>query len=90
MRMRWIHFPLLCLLAACSATGQKQPTAEAAFSESLGSLATVNGASITEQDLDVRAELIQLEQQIYQVKMQALDEAIADRLIEAEAEKRGV
>ena len=76
------------LLTACSATGQNpKPATEAAAP---GTLATVGGKPITEADLDIRGELIQLEQQAYDIRMQALEGVIGDRLIAAEAEKRGV
>ena len=86
MQTRWLHVSLICLLAACSATGPRQ-SVEAAEADAL---ATVDGAAIKETDLNVKGELIQLEQQAYQIKLRALDGVIADRLIAAEANKRGV
>jgi protein-disulfide isomerase len=77
------------LLTACSATGQN-PAPKPAESASGGPVATVAGQPITDADLDVRGELMQLEQQAYDIRMQALEEVIADRLIAAEAQKRGV
>ena len=76
------------LLTACSATGQNPAPSPAAASG--GPVATVAGKPITDADLNVRGELMQLEQQAYDIRMQALEEVIADRLIEAEAQKRGV
>ena len=87
MRTRLLHVSLLCALAACSATGQKQ---SAATADADGPLAVVNGAPITEAELGIQGELIQLQQQAYQVRMGALEEAINEKLIAAEAEKRGV
>ena len=78
------------LLTACSATGQNPAPSPSASSGSEGPLAMVDGKPITDEDLNVRGELLQLEQQAYDIRMQALEEVIADRLIEAEAAKRGV
>ncbi len=77
------------LLTACSATGQ-DPGLAPAQSGGSGPLATVGGKPISDADLDIRGELLQLEQQAYNLRMQALEEVIADRLIEAEAARRGV
>ncbi|MCB1019170.1 MAG: thioredoxin domain-containing protein [Acidobacteria bacterium] len=81
------------LLTACSATGQNPAPGAAASSSSMaasGPVATVGGHPITDDDLNVKGELMQLEQQAYDLRMRALDEVIADRLIAAEAAKRGV
>jgi protein-disulfide isomerase len=77
------------LLTACSATGQNPPAVTQTASAS-GPVAMVGGKPITDEDLNVKGELMQLEQQAYDIRMQALDEVIADRLLAAEAEKRGV
>lgn len=53
-------------------------------------LAVVGGKPITEDDLNIRGELLQLEQQRYEITSRALDNAIAERLLEAEAARRGV
>ena len=53
-------------------------------------LAVVDGQPIREADLDTGGALLQLEQQAYRVRMQALEEAVAERVIAAEAERRGV
>lgn len=61
-----------------------------ALSAADGPLATVNGKPIDVDDLGVRGQLIQLEQQRYQLLQKALDEAIAKRLIEAAAAQEGI
>ncbi len=53
-------------------------------------LAVVDGRPIYESNLKIEGELIDLERQIYRLRMQALEAAIADRLLRGEAERRGV
>ena len=55
-------------------------------------LATVDGQPITEDDLAplVAGQLRPLRDQEYQIKRQALDNLIVERVLEAEAKKRGV
>jgi len=55
-------------------------------------LAEVNGEAITAQDLEraLGAKLAQLQEQVYQLKRQELDELIAQRLLAQEAAKRGI
>ncbi len=76
------------LLTARSATGQNP--APVALKADSTAVATVAGQAITDADLDIRGELMQLEQQAYDLRMQALEQVIGDRLIAAEAAKRGV
>ena len=54
-------------------------------------LATVDGAPITEDDVRKSAglEISRLEEQIYQLRKQQVDELVARRLLEAEAARRG-
>lgn len=76
---------------ACSTQGAPQNTTGSTAAESAGGpLAIVGGVQISEDDLDIRGELIRLEQEEYQLKSQALAEAIASMLIEQEANKRDV
>lgn len=77
------------LLAACSATGQNSTDSSSA-SQPSGTVAIVDGEPILEKDLGIKGELLQLEQQAHRLRMQAVEEAIADRLIEKEAGKRGM
>ncbi len=73
---------LSLLLVACSAGAQLyNPKTE---------VATVNGQPILESALDVRGELIQLEQKAYQTRISAIREAIAARLLDIEAERQGM
>ena len=84
MRTRILFSATVCLLAACgAATGQKQPEAGSEHA------AVVDGFAISEDALGVEGRLLQLEQQAYQIKLEAVEEAVAERLIEVEAEKRG-
>ncbi len=53
-------------------------------------LAVVNGAPIYASDLKTGGELRDLERQAYELRMQALEAAIADRLLRGEAARRGV
>ena len=53
-------------------------------------LATVNGEPIFESDLDVSAQWRKLDQQIHSLRTQALGSEIAEKLLEAEAERRGM
>jgi protein-disulfide isomerase len=71
---------------ACS---QAPPEAAAAATDAKV-LAVVGGKPITEQDLNIRGELLQLEQQRYEITSRALENAIAEKLLEAEAARRGV
>lgn len=90
------HLPAaLCLsvlfggwFPACSQAPTAAPQSEAAGEAE--PLAIVDGKPITEDDLGIRAELMQLEQQRYEITNQALQNAIAERLLEAEASRRGI
>jgi protein-disulfide isomerase len=59
-------------------------------SEKARPLATVDGRPITEAELGIEAKLIQLQQEAYQARLEALGNAIAKRLIEKEAAKRNI
>ena len=87
------------LVAGCTGaptSSSAQPAAGPAGSPaSAGSgevLATVNGTSITEQDVRKAAglELSRLEEQLYQLKKQQVDALVEERLIAAEARRRGI
>lgn len=54
--------------------------------------AVVNGRRITQQEVDdsIMAQLLPLQQQIYELRKKALDNLIVRELLEAEAKKRGV
>jgi protein-disulfide isomerase len=55
-------------------------------------VATVNGVAVTESEIDKRIEdrLTRLRQQEYDLRKQALDQLIGERLVEAEARSRGI
>ena len=50
-------------------------------------VATVNGTPISEADLKIGAKLMQLEQDAYQARLEALEEVISERLLSQEAQK---
>lgn len=86
---RFVMVSAALVLAGCAdtrTTAQEAPTGEPAV------LARVNGTAIT--DADVRAslgpELARLEAQVYELKKRQVDAIIAERLLEAEATRRGV
>jgi len=73
-------FPMLC-------SGQSP-----AASKSAPLLATVDGQAVTEDDLApyVQGQLRPLRDQEYQIKKKALDNLISQKLVEAEAKKKGL
>ena len=85
----------LIVFAGCSAapSSQAQPAATTTAAATGGSTvhATVNGNPITEDDVRKRAglEIARLEEQIYQLRKQQVDDLVARRLLEAEAGRRG-
>lgn len=91
--MRVRRFLFLSAVLAVAGCADTQPTAAQEPSPAGGAvLATVNGTPIT--DADVRAalggELARLEAQVYDLKRQQLETLIAERLLDAEAARRGV
>ncbi len=73
-------FPMLC-------SGQSSTPAKSA-----PPLATVDGQAVTEDDLApyVQSQLRPLRDQEYQIKKKALDNLISQKLVEAEAKKKGL
>lgn len=92
LALRGLGVASIIFALACSTQGAPQQSGAStpASKGSSGPLAVVGGVEITEDDLDIRGELIRLEQEEYQLKSEALEEAIATKLIEQEAAKRGV
>jgi protein-disulfide isomerase len=88
----------LAALAACSAPDPAvtpgRPARQAAAPSAGGDeiVAEVNGQAITRAQLDERAAsaLTRIRQEEYEALSRALDELIADRLLETEAEARGM
>lgn len=78
---------LLCLALPLVCMGQTSSSAQPN-----GRIATVDGRPIYEQDLlpEVAPKLLQLRSQQYELKSKALENLIRQRVIEAEAEKRGL
>src|SRR5437879_4050903 len=71
----------LCILPQASAQGDKPQTP----------LAIVNGQSIYDADLTaVGAQLWQLRNQEYQIKSNALESVVNQKLLEAEASRKGI
>ncbi len=88
------------LAASCSRGGSSQPSTSAAQPAAaaspavsgVGVIAEVNGAPVFLSELDQRAasRLARLRQEEYEIRKQALDEIVAERLVDAEAGKRGL
>lgn len=74
-----------------SATSQASPAADPATSAT-AVVATIDGQPITQAELEAAlgAELGRLEQQVYEMKRQRLDQLIGDKLLEREAARRNV
>lgn len=93
MRFSPVLFALV-LVSGCSAppASQAQPPRAAESAGASSVLATVDGTEITEQDLRKAAglELARLEEQLYELRKSQLDALIDQRLLEAEAKKRGL
>lgn len=53
-------------------------------------LAVIDGAPIYESDLKIEGELLKVERELYELRLKALQAAIADKLLDGEAERRGV
>lgn len=69
-----------------------QPTSSANPAKTGPPLATVDGQPITEEDLAplVEGQLRSVREQEYQIKKKALDNLISQRILEAEAKKKGL
>jgi protein-disulfide isomerase len=83
---------LLVSVAGCGNAAQSSPATRAEASNTAGEvLATVDGKAITRGEVEsaLGVTLAKLEEQAYQLRKQQVDELIADRLIAAEAKRRG-
>lgn len=95
MRRRLLSSTCLLMLlgvAGCDRSRAAGPPGPAPESSSKEVVAQVGGASITLEEVDRHAagKLQSLRNQEYEVRRQALDELIAERLIQKEAENRGL
>lgn len=82
-------------LASCSGSGGTPAAAAGSGSKSAtgtGVVAEVNGGPILASELEARAanRLISVRQEEYEIRGQVLNELIAERLVAAEAQKRGL
>jgi len=81
---------------AAAAPAGKAPAAAAATTDVIGGgsgvVAKVNGEAITfaELDQEAAAKLVRLKSQAYDIRKQTLDQLIDDRILAAEATKRGI
>ena len=75
---------LLALPAACQ-TNQAEGGTQAK-----DTLATIDGEPITDKDLSIEAKLRDLEQQAYEIRIEAIHEVIAQRLFEKAAAKESI
>ena len=84
---RAVAAAFLLLNAGCS----ESETAAAASTDSPNKVvALLDGEPITEEDLGIKGELIQLEQKAYEARQEALDRLVALRLIQREASRHGL
>jgi len=97
MSLRRAVLLVLAPLALCCGRAPAPPPAAARSSTppppaTSGVVAEVNGAAIQASELEERVHnrLASLRQQEYDVRRQALEELIAERLVAAEAAKRGI
>src|SRR5437879_3936712 len=86
-RLHILSQVVLCLALPLGSFGQAAPHASSG-----NPIATVAGQPIYEQDViqSLGPQLLQLRNQEYQLKSKALDDLIRQKLIEAEANKRGI
>jgi protein-disulfide isomerase len=84
-------FPILCFGQA-SVSVSVSPTNTPLLPKSAQPLATIDGQSITEDELlaQVEGALRPLRDQEYQIKKKALDSLITQRIVDMEAKKKGV
>ena len=81
----------ILLPAACGAQPKAPaPAASAAASKASPTMATVDGIAITEDDLGIKPDLLKIEQQLYELRSRAVENAVAKKLLEREAEAKGM
>ena len=77
---------ILLLVTACS----KPETIVVAADSPNKVVALLDGEPITDDDLDIKGELMKIEQEAYQIRQDALDRVVALRLLDKEASKNGM
>lgn len=82
----------LSLLACQQGSGTAAPVAPVPDSAGNIVLATIEGTPITEQDIEglVSRQLQQVRQDLYDARKQGVDQLIDEKLLEAEAKKKGI
>src|SRR5262245_37960798 len=90
-----VPFGLLAAFVACRpspAADASRPAAAPKAPAPGGVVAEVEGAEITAAELDDRvgSRLVRIRQEEYEIRRQALDEIVYDRLLEKEAKRRGL
>ena len=81
----------ILLPAACGAqTKDAPPASTTAASKANPTMATVDGVAITEDDLGIKPDLLKIEQQLYELRSRAVENAVAKKLLEREAEAKGM
>ena len=88
--VRCLALTLAMLFSACSQAPLETPQYASEQQRDSKTLAVVDGQVITEEDLDIGGELMALEQQRYKITSRALENAIAERLLKAEAARRDI
>ncbi len=87
---------LMIVLAACSPATTPSPSSEPATMANAGAgsdvVATINGQPVTmaEVEAEAGAQLISARQTLHEAERSAVERVVIDRVVEAEASKRGV
>ena len=86
-------FGVLLVFTACARSAGPKPSASPSPGASAAEVvATIDGKPIRGQELDAKVErrLSRLRQEEYEIRSQALEEMIGERLLETEARTRGI
>src|SRR5512145_3064152 len=93
MTYRLLAVALVGLAASCRQQPHaSQPSAVASTRERSEVVAEIDGTKVTSAELEdrSRARLARLRQEEYEIRKEALDNLVGERLIEAEAKRRGL
>src|SRR5262245_39082337 len=87
-----VPFGFLAAVAACRTSPAADASHPSSSPVSSGVVAEVDGAPVTAAELDEKVgnRLVRIRQEEYEIRRQALDEIVYDRLLEKEAKKRGI